>query len=118
MRCGCISQVPTTQPTINNRRVDRKAAREPETVRDDSIVEEAQVFTTVESETLLHRCYKLFNSCAQICVEGIENIPMQSALMQSVNTIAIYLLQENARLLRFRNLAAEELAMLKPVAQV
>lgn len=115
--CGLNVQVPT-QPTNKNRRGERKAPKEPETVSDDATVEEAQVLSTAESEALLHRCHHLFKSCSQICIEGIENIPMQSALMQSVNTIAIYLLQENARLLRFRNLASEELATLKPVAQV
>lgn len=85
---------------------------------DDTIVEKGAQFSTELALTMLARSHPLFGSCAMICQECRDNLPMQSALMQSINTICIYVLQENARLLHRKKTAAEALSKLKPIEKV
>jgi hypothetical protein len=87
-------------------------------VVDDAMVEAGAVFGTEQSGPLLLRGFALLQSCTEICIDCVDNIPMQSALNQAVSTIAVYALQENARLLARRRVAAAEFATLKPIAKV
>ena len=87
-------------------------------VTDDEMIESGVIYSTDESEILWIRCYMLFQTCSKLCIEAVDNIPMQSSLNQCINTIALFILQEDARLLHRRQAAKEELSQLKPVEKV
>lgn len=76
------------------------------------------IFPTAASGTVLRRAFVLLQSCSSVCMECVDNIPLQSALGQAVNTAAIFALQEDARLLHRRKVAVAKLATLKPIEKV
>ncbi len=78
---------------------------------------DGSIFSAAAANEFLTKLLPLFQSNANVCFACKANLPLQSALLQAVNVLALYVLQEDAYLQFRRRAAAQELATLKPIAK-